>query len=138
LETAKKEAESFAEELLARIQSQNITNLKKLAAKEKIAYKEPKDFKFYDYIEGLGLDPEISSVVFSLQKDEISPQVFPRKTAIYIVQLKEISEVDEADFEEKKVEYQDLITRNKQLTKRMHFLQRIKQEANLNLNSLSQ
>lgn len=138
LETAKGETESFTRELLAKIQNQNITNLKKLATQEKIEYKEPEEFKFYDYIEGLGLDPEISAAVFSLQKDAVSPQIFPRDTAIYIVQLKEISEVDEADFEEKKTGYQDSITRNKQLFKRMQFLQRVKQEADLDLNLLSE
>jgi len=136
LERAKKEAKGFSQELLDKITNQDIKDLEKVARAEKIEYKETDFFKFYDYIEGLGIDPEISTAVFALAKNEVEPNLFMREKGVYIVQLKQLSEIDEEDFEEKKANYRNLIIQTKQLSKRLKFLQRIKQEANLSFNSV--
>ncbi|MCF7907618.1 MAG: SurA N-terminal domain-containing protein [Candidatus Omnitrophica bacterium] len=136
LEEAKKQAKSFSQELLDKINNQSLKNLKKLAGQENITYKEPEPFKFYDYIEGLGLDPEISNSIFSLKNGEVEPRLFIREKAIYIVQLKELTEINDADFQKKKDTYRELLAKNKAFSKRIQFLQRVKQEANLNLNPL--
>ncbi len=136
LERAKSEAQSFAQELLDKIKSQSLKDLKKIAGEEKISYQETGYFKFYDYIEGLGVDQQISEAVFGLGADEVAPQLFTKENAVFIVQLKSLTPFDEKDFREKKDTYQTFLAQNRKLLKYQEFLEKVRREANLALDSL--
>ncbi|MBU2251110.1 MAG: peptidyl-prolyl cis-trans isomerase, partial [Candidatus Omnitrophica bacterium] len=136
LERAKTETERFSRELLEKIKTENLTNLKKIASQENITYQETGYFKFYDYIEGLGVDSRISQAVFSLQPDQVDSQLFLKETAAVIIQLKNLTDFDEKDFQKKKDNYYALIDQNKRLFKYQRFLEKIKTEANLTLDFL--
>jgi parvulin-like peptidyl-prolyl isomerase len=72
----------------------------------------------------------VSKIVFSLKKDEIYPYpVFLSKGA-YIIQLKDISPVDEKDFAAKKDEYLAHLKQNLETMQKMGLLSQIKKESN--------
>ena len=70
-----------------------------------IEFKETDYFTYFDYIEGLGLDRNVSEMVFSLDKDQIHPEALSLENGVYIIKLLELTPVDESLFVEKKDEY---------------------------------
>jgi len=127
---AKEKAKVLAYKLSAKIKKENIKNLRKIAEAENYDFKDTSEFKYYDYIEGLGLNEKVSKIVFSLKKDEIYPYpVFLSKGA-YIIQLKDISPVDEKDFAAKKDEYLAHLKQNLETMQKMGLLSQIKKESN--------
>lgn len=133
LERAKKEAEQFSQDLLKELNQQKIKDLAKIAEQKKLNFKETDYFRFYDYIEGLGLDREISEVIFSLEKDQIYIHPILREKGIYIIQLKEITPLDKDNLQKNWQVYFNLIKQNKEITKRMEFLTRLKEKTHFNL-----
>ncbi|MDD4955386.1 MAG: SurA N-terminal domain-containing protein [Candidatus Omnitrophica bacterium] len=127
---AKEKAKVLADKLAAKIKNEKIENLKKLAEQENYEFKETGEFKYYDYIEGLGLNESVSKIIFSLKKGQIYPYpVFLSKGA-YIIQLKDISSIDEADFTAKKEEYLARLKQSMDVMQKMKFLSQIRKESN--------
>ena len=131
LKTAKEDAKRFARELLEKIKAENITSLEVLADKKTTDFKETGYFKHDDYIEGLGLDPKVSTVIFSLKKDEIHPHIMALEQGAYIVQLKGISQFDLTDFQKKSQAYSDRIKQQKEISKKLSFLANLRKETAL-------
>lgn len=120
-------------DLLEKIKKENIQDLKELSQKETLEFKETDYFKRYDYIEGLGLDENVSKIIFSLKINEIYSQPIVLLKGIYIIQLKEITPFDEKDFTEKKGKYHNYLYQQRTFVERMKFISELEKEANLKI-----
>lgn len=127
---AKEKAKVLAGKLAGRIKNENIQNLRKLAEGENFDFKDTSEFKYYDYIEGLGLNEKVSKIVFSLKKDEIYPHPIFLSKGVYIIQLKDISPIDEKDFTAKKDEYLARLKQSLDFMQKIKLLSQIKKESN--------
>jgi len=130
---AKDEAKRFAVELVKEIKDKKNVNLKKVAAEKDVELKETDYFKRYDYIEGIGLEQKVFEAAFSLEEGQIHPEPIILKTGAYIIQLKDMTDFDEKDFQEKKQEYIERLKKNKDFSERVKFLNQLKKEANLRI-----
>jgi hypothetical protein len=126
---ASEKAKVVADNIMAKIKNEDIKNIKKIAEQEKYDFKDTGEFKYYDYIEGLGLNEDVSKIVFSLKQDQIYPYPVMLTKGAYIIQLKEISAVNEKDFAEKKDEYLKRLKRTMELMERIKLIERIKKES---------
>lgn len=124
---------NFCSALLEKIRKENIIDLKDLAQKENLDFKETDYFKRYDYIEGLGIDENAGKIVFSLKINEIHSQPIVLLKGVYIIQLKEITPFDEKDFTEKKTRYHDFLYQQRTFIERMKFISELEKETNLKI-----
>ena len=132
-EKVKKEAEKLGKEILEKIKEKNITDLKKLAQKYKLKYKETGFFKYYDYIEGLGLDRRLSEKIFSAKKGEILPQVFLLEKGAYIIKIEEILLADKKEFLKEKEKYRKKVYLTKELIEELKFFNQLIKELNVKI-----
>jgi len=132
---AKEEAKRFSSDLLKEINEKGIKNLSKFANKKNVEFKETDFFKYYDYIEGIGLDNRVSTIVFSLDKDEIHSEIAALDKGACILQLKDRTPVDEADFQTKRKDYYDKIEERKLFVERLKFIVKLNQEIVINFPS---
>lgn len=123
----------FCEKLLAEIKEENITDLKKLSKYKEAEYKTTGSFKFYDEIEGIGRNEEISQAVFSLSKQDIYTQPIMLNGAAVIVQLLDITDFSDEDFQKKKQEYLDRLTNQKTIIERIKFISILEKESELKI-----
>ncbi|MCQ9205937.1 MAG: SurA N-terminal domain-containing protein [Omnitrophica bacterium] len=136
-ERVKEKAKKYAQTILDLIKKKKLKNFKKVASRRKnVEFKETDYFKFYDYIAGIGLDRNISRIIFSLEKGRMHPQILPLINGICIIRLAEITEVSEEDFEEKLQVYLNKIKQNKMILERVKFLSQLQKESNLKLLTL--
>lgn len=126
---AKQKAKEIASEILVSIKTEGITNIKKIAEQKGWDFKETPDFKYYDYIEGLGLNETVSKIVFSLKEEQIYPYPIMLAKGAYILQLKNITPFDKNDFTAKKEEYLLRLKTNLEVMQKIKFLAQIKKEA---------
>lgn len=124
---------NFCATLLEKINQEKIQDLKDLAQKESLDFKETDFFKRYDYIEGLGLDENISKIIFSLKPGEIYSQPVILLKGAYVIRLKEISSFDEKDFTENKEKYSNFLHQQKTFIERSKFLSELQKEADLKI-----
>jgi len=127
---AKEKAKVLADKLASKIKNENIQNIRKLAEQENYDFRDTGEFKYYDYIEGLGLNENVSKIVFSLKKEQIYPYPIFLSKGTYIIQLKDISSIDEKDFSAKKDEYLARLKQSLELMQKIKFLMQIKKESN--------
>ena len=125
---AKEEAKRFSFDLLKEINEKEIKDISKFINKNNVEFKETDFFKYYDYIEGLGLDNRVSEIVFSLNKDEIHSEIVALDKGVYILQLKDKTSIDEADFQTKRKAYYDKIEERKLFIERLKFITKLNQE----------
>jgi len=125
---AKEEAKRFSSDLLKEITEKKMIDLSEFKNKNDLEFKETDFFKYYDYIEGIGLDRNVSSIVFALKKDEVHSEVIALDKGAYIVQLKDKTLIDEADFQTKKKEYHDRINERKMLFEKLKLVSKLKEE----------
>tara|TARA_B100000315_G_scaffold18059_1_gene16107 strand:+ start:1168 stop:2574 length:1407 start_codon:yes stop_codon:yes gene_type:complete len=133
LNNAKKDSELFASEIIEKIEASPEKEFKTFANSKDIEYKETEKFKYYDYIEGLGLDENISKIVFSLEDNQVHSKPLLLDTSAYIVKLLEKTPFDDKDFQEKKPAYVAFLTQRIQYKERIDFITNIRQTANLEL-----
>ncbi len=136
LDKAKSDAGRYTQDLLIEITQKNIADLKQLVGKQNADFKETDYFKYYDYIEGIGLDENISKIVFSLKPGEIYPKSLERADSDIIIQLKELTSFDEKDFADKKEVYSQKLKASKELLGRINLLTQLRQDSNLDLTSV--
>lgn len=130
---AKEEANRFVSDLLNEINEKKLKDLVAFATKRDIDYKTTDFFKYYDYIEGLGLNNRVSEIVFSLNKGAVYPQVISLDRGAYILQLIDKTPVDQADFEAKQEKYRDNIKKRKLLIEKLNFVAGLNEEIIINL-----
>jgi hypothetical protein len=126
-------AQTQALDILSKIKRQEAKNLKKTAEQQKLEYKETGEFKYYDYIEGLGLNEQISKIVFSLTKDEIYPYPILLSKGAFIIQLKDKTLIDEKEFQEKKQAYFEKFRKLRELQEQAKFLLKVSKETHAKL-----
>ncbi|MBU1122798.1 MAG: SurA N-terminal domain-containing protein [Candidatus Omnitrophica bacterium] len=130
---SKVKAEALCKEVLEEIKNENITNLKKIAKERKLEFKETDFFKYYDYIEGLGMDEALSKTIFSLGQEQIHLEPIMLLKGAYIVKLIEKSIFDEKDYQEKKKPAYDDLFQQKGFMARIRFLSAIEKESQLQI-----
>ena len=133
---AEEETKRFSSDLLKEINEKKIRELNKFANKKNVEFKETDFFKHYDYIEGIGLDNRVSTIVFSLNKDEIHSEIVALDKGAYILQLKDKTPVDEEDFQTKRKDYYDKIEKGKLFVERLKFITKLNQEVIIKLPSV--
>ena len=133
---AKEEAKRFASDLLKKINEKGRKNLSKFAKKKNVEFKETDFFKYHDYIEGIGLNNTVSAIVFSLNKDEIHSEIVALDKGVYLLQVKDKTPVDEADFQSKRGDYYDKIEERKLFIERLKFITKLNQEISIKLPSV--
>jgi hypothetical protein len=129
IDLTKEQVEKLAASATEKIKSAVPASLKKIADQEHLDYKETGNFKYYDYIEGVGLNENISKIIFSLKKGAIYPYPLFLSKGAYLIELKDISSLDEKDFTAKQDEYTEKLKRYLELNEKMKFLSDIKKEA---------
>jgi len=132
---AKEEAKRFSADLLKEIHEKEIKNLSKFANKNNVEFKETDFFKHYDYIEGIGLDNRVSAIVFFLNKDEIHSEIVALDKGAFILQLKDKTLIDEADFQTKRKDYYDKVEEGKLFVERLKIIANLNQEIVINFSS---
>jgi len=135
---AKETATAFAKTTLAKLNTVKDKNLKKIAEQEKIEYKETGNFKYYDYIEGVGLSEKLSKVIFSLKKNTFYPYPILLDKGAYIVELKDISPVDAKDYDAKEGIYFERVQQTQELMGRIKLLSQLEKEAQFKFYNLPQ
>ncbi len=130
---AKDETERFSKDLLNQIKDENITDFKKLALQKRLEFKETNYFKYYDYIEGLGLNKEVSENIFSLKEDQLYKEPALLENGAYIIRLKDLTDIDKEDYQKRKDTYAELIKQNKRIAEKIKFLARLKEEVELKI-----
>ncbi|MEI8350534.1 MAG: SurA N-terminal domain-containing protein [Candidatus Omnitrophota bacterium] len=135
---AKETATTLAKTILAKVSAAKDKNLKKIADQEKAEYKETGNFKYYDYIEGVGLSEKLSKVIFSLKKNTFYPYPILLDKGAYIVELKDISSVDMKDYEAKEGTYFERVRQTNELMARIKLLSQLEKEAQFRFYNLPQ
>ena len=129
-ESAKISAKEHVDELLKNLLN-GTTNFTDIAKQEEIEIKEPPEFKYYDYIDGIGLDEKISEIVFSLEKNQFYPETLLLHNGAYIIRLNDKTAFDEKDYQEKSKVYSAYIKQNKEISERMKFMSEIRIESKI-------
>ena len=125
---SREEAKRFASDLLKEINEKETKDLSKSARKKNVEFKETGFFKYYDYIEGLGLNNRVSEIVFSLNKDEIHSEIVALDKGAYILQLKDKPSIDQEDFQSKREDYSDKIEKRKLFMEKLQFINKLNKE----------
>ncbi|MCD6228321.1 MAG: SurA N-terminal domain-containing protein [Candidatus Omnitrophica bacterium] len=128
----------LGEKIIKEIGEKKINDLKVIAKNYNLEYKETKPFRYYDYIEGVGLSKDLAEAVFRGKKGEIIPETFLLPKGCYIVQIKEIIEIDKKKFEEEKQKYKEKIITQKEFIQRLKFLSQLEEEFDLKIYSKPQ
>jgi len=132
-EKAQKEAEKFAKKILSKIQEKGIGNLKDLAKNYKLEYKESNYFKYYDYIEGVGLQEDLNKKIFSSTKGIILSQPFLSNHGVYIIKVEDITPIQKKKFIEEKDKYRKKIYLQKEIIEKIKLFARLEKELNLQI-----
>jgi len=136
IDAAQRDSESFSKELLDKIISSGQADLRSFAKKDRIEFATTDFFGYDDYIEGVGLNEQVSKAVFSLNNGQIYPQPLLLAKGVYIVQLLEKTAVDESDYKAKKSEYIFRLRQQREMQARRRFIRRCLEQANLKIKSL--
>ncbi|OQX86030.1 MAG: hypothetical protein B6D55_06625 [Candidatus Omnitrophica bacterium 4484_70.2] len=132
-EKTQKEVEKFAKRILSKIQEKEIGNLKELAKDYKLEYKESNYFKYYDYIEGIGLREELNKKIFSSLKGTILSQPFLSNHGVYIIKVEDITPIQKKKFIEEKDKYRKKIYLQKEIIEKIKLFARLEKEFNLQI-----
>ena len=132
-EKAKKKTEELAKNLLEEISKNNIQDLESFSKDKNLDFKSTDYFKYYDYIEGIGLNEEVNKKIFSLKKNEILNTPLILEKGIYIVQLKDISDFNQEEFNKVKEKYTDYVKKQKENFEKFKFLLKIQEESNFKI-----
>lgn len=123
------EAVALAQRILNQIVERNIQDLNGIAKKENLELKETDYFRYFDYIEGMGLDKEVSDTVFSLDKGQIHSQPILLNETTYIIKLQDKTPFDEESFQAKKAQYERALLLTKEMKGRVDLITDISKEA---------
>lgn len=130
---ARTEAELQAKEIIARIQQENIKDLKQLQKSAAIELKETDFFKRNDFVENIGLKPEFNSKIFELKVKEILLEPVELKKGFYIVQLIDFKPVNEKKFIEEKDEFGKKVLQVKKIMTLNGYIVKLAEESKLTI-----
>lgn len=123
-------ARELAQGLIKQIKEKNISDISQLA-KDGVEYKETGLIGFDSPIPGIAPDNKIKIEVFLMAKGKILNQPISDETGVYILQIKDISALDEKDFKEKSISLKETLTKQKQFIDELKFETQLEKEANL-------
>jgi parvulin-like peptidyl-prolyl isomerase len=130
---AKKQAKTFSQDLLDKINKDKDKELKTFAQKDYAEFKETDFFGYSDYIEGLGLNQPVNEKIFSLDTMQIYSEPLLLATGFYIVQLVEKTPIDENDFNSKKNKYMIQLRQAKVSAAKENFINTVRQKSDFTL-----
>lgn len=122
-----------AQRILDEIKTKKVKYLRSIARTQSLGFKETGYFRYFDYIEGIGLDAKISEIIFSLKEGQIYLNPIILANGTYIIQLKEKTDFDEEDFKENKAKYAQALMLSKGMQERMEFIIQLAKEADLRI-----
>ncbi len=131
----KEQAQTYADTLLKEIETKKIQDIRVFGKREKSEYGESEYFKFYDYVQGVGLYVNVNEAIFAAEEGEIIPESFSLPKATYLIQVQEKTQYDPDAFSEKKEEYRRKISDQKFMVNQIKFLNQLQQEFNLKIYS---
>ena len=127
-------AKEKSAEIISEITSKKITDLascqKDFPPSE---YKQTEYFKHFDYIEGVGLDKDLSNTIFSTKKGTIIPEPFLLAKGIYVVQVIDLIPIDMKKYTEEKNTYKERLILQKKFIKRLLFRGETEKELSLKI-----
>ena len=132
-EKTQKETEKFAKKILSKIQEKGIRDFKELAKDYKLEYKESNYFKYYDYIEGVGLDNKLNKKIFSSSKGVVLSQPFLSNHGVYIIKVEDITPIQKEKFLKEKDKYKEKIYLQKEIIEKIKLFARLEKEFNLQI-----
>lgn len=133
-EKVKALAESFVSKLLNEIKTKNIKTLETVAKIYKLEYKETDYFKYFDYIEGVGLSKELSETIFERRtQGEIVLTPFLLSKGAYLIQIEDFIPIDKKKFEQERDEYRKRIYNQKLFAEQIRFISQLQKELNLKI-----
>ncbi|MDD5070793.1 MAG: peptidylprolyl isomerase [Candidatus Omnitrophica bacterium] len=123
-----------AQKLLTTINENKVKSLKEVAIDQSLSQlKVTEQFGYNDYIEGLGLDKTVSDLIFSLSKGEIHNEYLLLLKGAYIIQLTDLTEVDNDLFEKEKPSYFINAYKRDYILKKLSFLTALESELDLKI-----
>jgi hypothetical protein len=114
--------------LLERITGEKIADLKTLEKDAKVKYGETDFFRYSEFVPVLGFDAKIKNLIFSLKKNEIYKEPLALAEGSCLIQAKDISSFDQADFTAKKQGYIDYVKHSQSPETRAKYLAKLKAE----------
>lgn len=128
-------AQGKGEEIISEITSKKVDTLSSMAKTHHSEYKETDYFKYYDYIEGVGLNEELSKAVFNAEKGTLIAYPFLLSKGVYIIQLLDLTPINEENYAKEKNTYKEKIMLQKDFLKRIQFLMELEKEFKLKIYS---
>lgn len=129
-------AKSLGGKLIEEIKTKKIKDLSEIAKIYKLEYKETGYFKYFDYIEGVGLSKDLSEIIFkNSTPGEIILKPFPLSKGVYLIQLKDFIPIDKKKFEKENDEYRKRIYNQKLFLEEIKFISQLPKEFNLKIYS---
>ena len=121
-------ADKYCRALLERITGEKIADLKTLEKDAKVKYGETDFFRYSEFVPVLGFDAKIKNLIFSLKKNEIYKEPLALAEGSCLIQAKDISSFDQADFTAKKQGYIDYVKHSQSPETRAKYLAKLKAE----------
>jgi len=128
---ARNGAIAYSKMLIEKINISEHKNMNNFANGEEIVFKETNSFKNGEFVEGLGVNPSINSIAFSLEENSIHSEPIEINDGVCVIQLKELSDFDQEKFDQEKESYSTRIKTTKETLERIKFLFKTKESANL-------
>ena len=130
---AEEKVKNTCREISERIKNEKDITLKEIAKDPRFEFKTTDYFKYSDSIEGLELNEQASRIIFSLEKDDIHPEPLFLLKGGYIIQLADITALNEEDFKNKKDTYSQRIRHAKNFRQELQFINRLANESQLEI-----
>lgn len=127
-EKALEKTDAFLKKILK--ESSNLS-LDKIAKKYNLKLKETDFFNLNSYIEGIGINPRISSIILQMKKGEIYPSPIILPNGGYLIELRDLSALDEEKFKKEKDKYKAVLLTIKRNIKYMQLLKDLYKEFNV-------
>lgn len=128
---ANEETFNAAKALLTQLSSTEKPDLNKIARTNNLDYKMTAEFSYYDYIEGMGLNRQVSNIIFSLKEGQIYQEPVMLDRGAYIIRLTKLSPFNPEDFKSKKNKYYSTLYEERFYIERFKFMNELEREANL-------
>jgi hypothetical protein len=124
-------ARESAQNLIKQINEKNISDLKTLANNNNLEYKETGLNGFENPIPGLTPDNRMKLELFLMDKGKTLKQPVSDENGVYILQVKDVSPIDQKDLKEKSPVLKESLTKQKQFIDELKFETQLEKEANL-------
>lgn len=127
-------AQEVAENIIQEITTADKKDLSAYDSREKVKFKKTDFFKYFDYIQGLGLSQKVGDLVFfELKPGQIYPKPVFKENGIYILKLEEKTEIDSEEFAQEKDQYYRFLKEQRESFKRHNYLNQLQRDLSFRL-----